>query len=139
MDVRIDHLVVWVEDSIRSLDFYERVIGLPGLRVDEFQAGNAPFISVRVSADSVIDLMPRASAPGVNAGTHADNTAGYPVNHVCLAMSRTDYESLSDRLEEAGVDTSARMHETYGARGLAPQAFYFRDPDSNVIEARYYG
>jgi extradiol dioxygenase family protein len=82
--------------------------------------------------------MPRALAAGVSAGTHAEDSAGYPVNHLCLAMSRADYEALSDRLAEAGVDTSARMHQTYGARGTAPQALYFADPDNNVIEARYY-
>jgi hypothetical protein len=30
------------------------------------------------------------------------------------------------------------MQQSFGARGLAPEAFYFKDPDNNVIEARYY-
>jgi catechol-2,3-dioxygenase len=30
------------------------------------------------------------------------------------------------------------MNRTYGARGWAPEAFYFADPDGNVIEARHY-
>lgn len=138
MDARIDHVVIWVEDPLRSVDFYERVVGLPALRADEFRAGRAPFPSVRICAESLIDLMPRAAAPTVNAGTNAKDTAGYPVNHVCLAMSEPEYRLLLDRLEEAGVDTSARMAQTFGARGLAPHAFYFRDLDGNVIEARYY-
>jgi catechol 2,3-dioxygenase-like lactoylglutathione lyase family enzyme len=138
MDTHIDHVVLWVEDPLRSVEFYEHVIGLPGLRVEEFRAGQAPFPSVRVSADSLIDLMPRTAAPSVDAGTRARDTAGYPVNHVCLAMNQTEYDALIGRLEEIDVDTSARMQQTYGAHGLAPHAFYFRDPDNNVIEARYY-
>jgi len=45
---------------------------------------------------------------------------------------------LDRRLQAAGVDTSARLNRTYGARGWAPQGYYFCDPDGNVVEARYY-
>jgi glyoxylase I family protein len=30
------------------------------------------------------------------------------------------------------------MTQSFGARGFAPEAFYFADPDGNVLEARYY-
>jgi extradiol dioxygenase family protein len=53
-------------------------------------------------------------------------------------MTSDEYDALSERLEVHGVDTSSRRVETYGARGLAPRAFYFCDPDDNVIEARHY-
>ena len=61
-----------------------------------------------------------------------------PVNHVCLAMSKSEYDALDRRLQAEGVDTSARLNRTYGARGWAPQGYYFADPDGNVVEARYY-
>jgi glyoxylase I family protein len=138
MDGRIDHIVLWAKDMRRSLDFYREVMELEGVRVDEFYAGKAPFPSVRVSADSIIDLMPPGSKPGTEALTKAENTAGFPVNHLCLALSRSDFDALVARLEENGVDTSARLEESFGARGLAPHTVYFRDPDNNVIEARYY-
>ena len=31
-----------------------------------------------------------------------------------------------------------RLKHSYGAQGWAPQAYYFADPDGNVVEARYY-
>lgn len=138
MQAHIDHVVLWVEDSIRSLDFYEEIVGLPGVRREEFMTGRAPFTSARISPEALIDLMPRSAAASVNSGTKAENTAGHAVNHVCLAMSKQDYQALESRLEAIGIDTSARMEQTFGARGIAPHAFYFRDPDDNVIEARYY-
>ncbi len=138
MRAHIDHIVLWVADPVRSLDFYEQVVGLASVRREEFTAGGTPFPSVRISPDALIDLMPSAVASAVNSGTKADGTAGYPVNHLCLAMSQPDYEALKERLEAAGVDTSAGLEQSYGARGLAPRTFYFRDPDDNVFEARYY-
>ncbi len=138
MQARIDHIVIWVADPARSMDFYEQVVGLDAVRREEYTAGQAPFPSVRVAPDALIDLMARAAAPEVSEGTKAEGTAGHPVNHVCLAMSHPDYQALKLRLHRAGVDTSASMRQTFGARGLAPHAFYFRDPDDNVIEARYY-
>lgn len=138
MQAWIDHIVLWVADPASSLDFYEQVLGLEAVRRDDYAAGQAPFPSVRVSPDSLLDLMAATVASAVGEGTKAAGSAGHPVNHVCLAMSRPEYLALKMRLHEAGVDTSAGMERTFGARGFAPHAFYFRDPDGNVLEARYY-
>src|SRR5262249_48714422 len=105
---------------------------------DEFRAGEAPFPSVRVSEHSIIDLSSRQDADAVDAMTKTARTAGFPVNHICIAMSKEEYEARSRRLEEHGVDTSSRRVVTNGALGDARHAFYFRAPDDNVIEARYY-
>jgi catechol 2,3-dioxygenase-like lactoylglutathione lyase family enzyme len=136
--MRLDHIVLWTKDSRASMDFYSRVLGLSPVRFDEFEAGQAPFPSVRVSDDSIIDLMPREMAAGLGSFANAEDSAGHPVNHVCLALSKSEYDALDRRLQAAGVDTSARMNHTYGAKGWAPHAYYFADPDGNVLEARYY-
>lgn len=130
--------MLWVDDPLRSLDFYQGVLGLPGVRVEEFRAGDAPFPSVRVSPDSLIDLMPCSAAPALNAARGARGSAGHPVNHVCLALGQADYDDLRRRLDVAGVETLSMLRSSFGARGLAPEAFYFPDPDGNVLEARYY-
>ncbi|WAC94169.1 VOC family protein [Mycobacterium sp. Aquia_213] len=120
------------------MDFYTKVIGLTPVRFDEFEAAEAPFPSVRVCEDSIIDLMPIAGIDATDAMTKVAGSAGHPVNHVCLALSKSEYEALDRRLQAAGVDTSARLDRSYGARGWAPHIYYFSDPDGNVIEARYY-
>lgn len=136
--MRLDHIVLWTKDPRAALDFYSRVVGLTPVRAAEFEAGQAPFPSVRVSEDSIIDLMPSELAPGLAEFAKSDGSAGNPVNHVCLALSKDEYDALDRRLQAAGVDTGARMQRTYGARGWAPHAFYFADPEGNVIEARHY-
>ncbi|WP_445163250.1 VOC family protein [Mycobacterium sp. Dal123C01] len=135
---RLDHIVLWTKNPRASMDFYTKVIGLDPVRFDEFEAGEAPFPSVRVSEDSIIDLSPVASGGATEALTKVEGSAGHPVNHVCLALSKSEYEALDRRLQAAGVDTSARLNRSYGARGWAPHIYYFSDPDGNVIEARYY-
>ncbi|WP_144206553.1 VOC family protein [Mycobacterium tilburgii] len=135
---RLDHIVLWTKNSRTAMDFYTQVVGLAPVRFDEFEAGEAPFPSVRVCEDSIIDLVPLADAAASELLTKVPGSAGHPVNHVCLALSNTEYDALDRRLRDAGVDTSARLTCSYGARGWAPQVFYFCDPDSNVIEVRHY-
>ena len=138
MNASLDHVVLWTDDSLRAVDFYVRVIGLTPVRVAEFQAGTAPFPSVRISPSAILDLMARVAAPMVDAMAGAEASAGHRVNHVCLAMSESDFHALRGRLEANGVDISNVMEQSFGAQGQAPQAFYFRDLDGNVLEARYY-
>jgi hypothetical protein len=47
-------------------------------------------------------------------------------------------DDLARRLEAYGTRTGRHMEQQYGARGIAPRAFYFKGPDGNVLEARYY-
>lgn len=136
--MRLDHVVLWTKNPARAMDFYTRVVGLAPVRYEEFQAGEAPFPSVRVSDDAIIDLLPADGAPGTEAMTKVEGSAGHPVNHVCLAMTKDEYDELDRRLQAEGVDTSARLNHSFGARGWAPQGYYFADPDGNVIEARFY-
>lgn len=138
MEARIDHVVLWVADPLRSVEFYEGVVGFPGVRVEEFRAGKAPFPSVRLSADAVIDLMRLDVAPALNALPGAAGSAGNKVNHLCLALGRADYDALRARLTAAGVATPVTMRDSFGAQGQAPEAYYFADPDGNIVEARYY-
>ncbi|KAA1242540.1 VOC family protein [Mycobacterium simiae] len=136
--MRLDHVVLWTKDLRAAMDFYTRVVGLEPVRFAEFESGAAPFPSVRVCADSIIDLMPVKNTADVESMTGLGGSAGHPVNHVCLALTKAEYHALDRRLQAAGVDTSARLDHTYGARGWAPHGYYFADSDGNVIEARYY-
>ncbi|OEJ38542.1 dioxygenase [Streptomyces agglomeratus] len=137
-ETHLDHVVLWVNDPLASVEFYEKTVGVTGERVAEFAEGKVPFPSVRVSARSLFDLAPLTMAGSMNAIPGAEGTAGHPVNHVCLAMDRAAFEALHGRLRESGVPVSPYSHNSFGARGAAPRSFYFRDPDGNIIEARHY-
>lgn len=136
--MRLDHVVLWVEDPLRSLEFFEQVVGLTPVRAQEYRDKQTLFPSVRISDDTIIDLIPKSAVPMINAIPGAAGTAGYPTNHVCLSMSQSELEALATRLEANGTPAGRPMEKSFGARGYAPRAFYFRDPDGNVLEARYY-
>jgi len=136
--MRIDHIVFWVADPLASVAFYERVLGATGERVEQFREGKAPFPSVRICEDALIDLMPMKMSAMLNGLPGAAGSAGNKVNHVCLAMSKAECDALRGRLDAEGVAIPVTMKDSFGARGQAPEAFYFPDPDGNVLEARWY-
>ncbi|MFJ3668565.1 VOC family protein [Streptomyces sp. NPDC090106] len=135
---RLDHVVLWVRDPEASAGFYERTLGTAPLRLADFAAGTVPFPSVRLNEETILDLMPLSMAERMRMLPGAAESAGHPVNHVCLALPAEGFDALRARLEEAAVPVSAVDHGSYGARGRAARSFYFRDPDGNVIEARHY-
>jgi hypothetical protein len=114
------------------------MLGLVGVRTEEYRTGEAPFPSVRVNEDTIIDLTALSEAPGVDEMTKAGGSSGHQANHVCLSVARREFDQIDATLQANGVDTSARRHITYGARANAPEAFYLKDPDGNVIEIRRY-
>ncbi|MER7233258.1 VOC family protein [Streptomyces olivaceus] len=135
---RLDHVVLWVRDPVAAAGFYEENLGLRPLRVTEYAAGTASFPSVRLNEETILDLAPHSMAERMRVLPGADASAGHPVNHVCLSLSRPDFEALRTRLEEGSVPVSELSHDSYGARGPARRSFYFADPDGNIIEARHY-
>ncbi len=51
----IDHVVVWVENAKRALDFYVNTLGFETVREEEFLEGNARFPSVRINDKTIFD------------------------------------------------------------------------------------
>ncbi|MGP2437750.1 VOC family protein [Streptomyces sp. JW3] len=135
---RLDHVVLWVRDPLTSVGFYEKTLGTEPLRVTEFAAGTVPFPSVRLNEETIFDLMPLTMAPRMRMLPDAADSAGHPVNHVCLSLPEADFDALRGRLEDQGSPVSDFSYDSYGARGMARRSFYFTDPDGNIFEARYY-
>jgi catechol 2,3-dioxygenase-like lactoylglutathione lyase family enzyme len=135
---RLDHIVLWVRDPVAAARFYEETVGLEPLRVAEFTEGKASFPSVRLSEETIFDLAPLSLAERMTMVPGAADSAGHPVNHVCLSLDEGGFDALRTRLEERSVPVSEYSYGSFGARGEAVRSFYFRDPDGNVFEARHY-
>ncbi|MEU9140148.1 VOC family protein [Streptomyces sp. NPDC048404] len=116
-----DHLVLNVEDVERSLDFYTGLLGLEPVRVPEWRSGQAPFPSVRITAETIIDLI--AHTPG-----------GSNVDHICLTVEPLDWDQV---IASGSFTVLEGPVERFGARGNATSV-YVQDPDGNTVELRWY-
>ena len=117
----LDHIVLNTPDVERSLGFYVDLLGLEGHRIDEWRAGEVFFPSVRINADTIIDVL------------HAERT-GENMNHLCLVVDRADVDAVADDPRFDVVDGPGMR---YGARGDG-WSVYVADPDGNVVELRAY-
>lgn len=117
----LDHVVLNCADVERSLRFYVDELGLAPIHVDEWRRGERFFPSVRVSADTILDLL---AAP--RTGENAD--------HVCLVVEPMDFDAL---IASGHFEVEEGPATRFGARGDGT-SIYLRDPDRNLIELRYY-
>ena len=127
----LDHIVLNVADVERSLKFYVEHMGLRGERVDEFRAGKAGFPSVRINAETIIDLFPRNDPPA------ADGKANSNMNHFCMVVDAAEFPGVVEYLKQNHIEIREGPVSRWGARGQATSV-YFLDPDGNMIEIRAY-
>ncbi|PLX78317.1 MAG: extradiol dioxygenase [Desulfuromonas sp.] len=133
MAFKMDHIVLNVVDVDAMLHFYVEVIGVHGERVDDFRDGTVPFPSVRLNQDTIIDLFPKTMWGKDN----PDQVCRPNLNHFCLVTDKRNWEELQQRLERNGIPADDGPVKRWGAHGTGI-SIYFRDPEENVIEVRYY-
>jgi catechol 2,3-dioxygenase-like lactoylglutathione lyase family enzyme len=114
-----DHLVLVVRDVEASLTWYERHLGLTGVRVEAWRRGEVPFPSLRVDEGTIIDFV---------GGEHRER--GH-LDHVCFVVTVEHLVAVKASLEV--LDEGER----FGARGVA-HSIYVHDPDGLVVELRAY-
>lgn len=136
----LDHLVLRVRDPERSLAWYRDRLGLAPEREEAWRAGEVPFVSVRIDATTVIDLLETPPDQPLHPRTGVD--------HIALVVDPgTDLAALAEAARASSPDGSgtgggpfdvvggpARL---WGARGYG-EGLYVRDPDGHVVELRVY-
>ena len=116
----MDHIVLNVADGQRAMEWYRDRLGLEPVRYDEWKAGDAPFLSLRVNDETIIDLL-------------ETERTGENVNHVALWVEG----DLDELLARDDVEVVREFDSLFGARGYGP-AVYIRDLDGNQIELKRY-
>ena len=133
MKCLMDHIVLNVEDDEKMIAFYSEILMFATERLKEYRRGEVPFPSVRLNSDTIIDLFPKKMwQKNQPTGQGREN-----LNHFCIALSKTEWESLIKRLRDSKTDIEEGPVTRWGAHGTGTSV-YFRDPQGNLIEARYY-
>jgi glyoxylase I family protein len=127
----LDHFVLRVRDLDASLRFYRDMLGLPIEFLDEYRAGQRPFVSARVGGQ-LIDLVPDATYDPLQGRSHG----GFL--HFCLEVGGGLTGVLAE-LRQRGVEI-LEDHPVLrmGARGLG-LSIYVTDPDGYVVELKERG
>ncbi len=117
----VDHLVLKCADIETTLAWYIDRLGLAPVRVEEWRDGSAPFPSVRINEDTILDLI---------SGDHGDGR----LDHFCLVIAPTDLDEVAASGVFEVLDGPVTRS---GARGDGT-SLYVRDPDGATVELRYY-
>ncbi len=117
----IDHVVFNVSDAEKSVAWWQDMLGLEPVRLDEWRRGEVPFVSVRISATTILDLF-------------VTERSGENVDHMAINVVDID---LDDLATSGMFDVVRGPVSVFGARGQG-RGLYVRDPDGNVIELRTY-
>jgi catechol 2,3-dioxygenase-like lactoylglutathione lyase family enzyme len=129
----MDHIVLNVEDDEKMIAFYSKILMLESERLEEYRAGMVPFPSVRLSSGTIIDLFPKKMwQESFTIGQGRNN-----LNHFCISLGKETWEDLVKRLLANNVVIEEGPVPRWGAHGNGI-SIYFRDPERNLIEARYY-
>jgi catechol 2,3-dioxygenase-like lactoylglutathione lyase family enzyme len=123
--IKIDHLILNVNDVGLSIDFYVNILGF------KLEGEDGPFTVIRVNDDFTLQLAPW----------------GTPGNeHLAFALSRAEFERVFALMKERAIPYGDSFHSVgnnvgpgieSGAKGPAP-TLYMNDPNNHLIEIRTY-
>jgi len=125
MSVELDHLILPVNDTTQSIQFYTRVLGFT------YDGDREPFSVIRVNAQLTLQLAPW----GTSGGTH-----------LAFAMTRDEFDERFRRVREAGIPYGDSFQSVGNMRGPGDEAgargpgkaVYVFDPNKHLIELRHY-
>jgi catechol 2,3-dioxygenase-like lactoylglutathione lyase family enzyme len=116
----LDHVGLLVSDIDRSIEWYERVLGLE--RAYHDVSGRNP--AVLVAKGTGVALFPGEGGPDVAAMFR-------PPAHVCFRLSARAYQSARAELERADIKYSESDHRV-------SRSLYVHDPDLHLVEITTY-
>jgi catechol 2,3-dioxygenase-like lactoylglutathione lyase family enzyme len=119
--MKLDHIILPVNDKARSLAFYTKVLGFT----------EEPYALLRVTPDFVIQVMQRGTEGG---------------EHLAFSMSKSEFDRTLARVKEAAIpfgdnfDRVGNMKGPGRASGSSPRgsSIYFLDPDKHMLEIMHY-
>lgn len=124
----LHHAALPVSDMVRSVAFYEDVVGLDVVGPDDPSATleAASYVWLQAGPDTYLNLARRPAATPFAGGTdRVDGVGVEPLDDPHVAF---DVAAVERRLIAARLDAADRSYRR------SPSSLYFRDPDGNLLE-----
>ncbi len=124
----IDHVVLRVADTKRSVAWYKAALGcdvermLPSFGLIQLRAGR-----------TLIDLVDVKGPVGKKGGA-APGAKRRNMDHFCVQLAGFDEKRIVAQLKRRGIKSGA-VDRRYGALGHGP-SMYLIDPDGNTVELK---
>ena len=129
----LGEIALRVKNMQAMQEFYEDVIGLELMRRFE----NIVFFKVAPGFEGhtqVLVLFAESLSPDHTSSTFSGlNAHTTTLHHIAFAISRADFASEKERLEQLGLQVETREHEWAHWRSL-----YIPDPEGNLVELVCY-
>jgi catechol 2,3-dioxygenase-like lactoylglutathione lyase family enzyme len=125
MTIELDHMILTVNDSARSVGFYETILKFP------HESDDGPFSILRVTPGFTLLV----AQWGTSGGTH-----------LAFSMTKAEFDAVFQRVKDAALPYGDRYDlvgnmkgpgDERGARGDG-KSLYFFDPDKHLLEIRHY-
>lgn len=123
-----DHTNWRIRDLEATLGFYRDVLGFEPFGIEEYERGERPLVSVRVTENFILHFVPDVEFEGAK-------ESGY--DHLALVVEETSLEDLVAYFGDRGIAVERTFESIIGAKGEGP-ALYVRDPDGYRIELKMY-
>ncbi len=125
---RILESALWVEDTERAAEFYERLFGFEAIGRSS-EPGRLIALSVGGTQVLLLGKVGASARPSVTPGGIIPATEGSGNSHVAFPIAAVEFEAWEKRLAENGVAVESKVKWERGGQSL-----YFRDPDGNLLE-----
>jgi len=124
------HLAFPVHDLQAARAFYGGLLGCPeGRSADQWI--DFDFFGHQIVAH-------RVEVAAVDAGDTAVDGHDVPVPHFGVVLTMADWQSLADRLTEAGTKFAIEPHVRFHGDPGEQATMFFRDPSGNAIEMKAF-